>query len=503
VKPSRYIDRFQGESSQAFGDVRRFAEAARIYRDAWRIPTALLNGRYRILGVLNRGAMGCVYKAQDSLSGGLRAIKELNADHSSSIVGKQALKRFHEEAAILKRLSCPGVPEVYEEFSIGHKHYIVMSFIDGNDLERLMKENGNRPFPEEKVTAWVREILIILDYLHSRKPPVIYRDIKPSNIMIDGSGKIFLVDFGIARYFEEGKRGTMIGTPGFAAPEQYRGYAEPRSDLYSLGATAHNLLTGIDPSAPSIPAFHFDDIRKLNPSVSRRTNRLVSSMLNVVIEERPRSARAVLESLATAQEAKGRHGAMQGASGGHATLQSPSGGHATAQGAGGGSVGTQGMRGAAGWTIKNTQPTGRSDLIPLGAVCAMAFVAIAFLMLSLFIAITGKEDLLVSIRGPGPLPGKREAVSGVTRGRKGPDKQRGSAGRFMKASRLVRLGDTKDRVKCLLGTPHSKTFPCNLLSIGKFKISAGFPRGELWAYGRTYIEFDEHGRVSRAGIFAD
>ncbi|GEM_PF-3546472 len=212
----------------------------------------LLDNRYRIVRTIKSGGMGCVYKAKDTRLDIWVALKKMLPYHRSQIELREAEQRFRKEARLLSELHHGGLPKVTDFFTIRDpvtndtQCYLAMTFIDGKDLESSMKERGSAPLPFDEVIRYAVDILDILSYLHSQSPPIIYRDIKPANIMVQKE-KAFLIDFGIARTFIPEQTLTAIGTDGYASPEQRRGSAEPRSDLYSLGVLLYYLLTGRDP----------------------------------------------------------------------------------------------------------------------------------------------------------------------------------------------------------------------------------------------------------------
>ena len=255
----------------------------------------LKEDRYRIVEKIHEGSQGYVYKAEDIKLRKIVAVKEMVSEYPSDEEKAAAGKRFREEAKILFTLEYSGIPKVTDFFEDNEKLYIVMDFIEGEDLETYVKKRENKPLPEDLVLNWAEQILEITHYLHSLDPPLVYRDMKPSNLMVDANGKISLVDFGIARIFDPESKGTIAGTPGFAAPEQYKGFSEPRSDLYSVGATLHCLLTGINPENPDHPPFQFDKISKFNENISAKTEKLVAWLLEFDINKRPESASHVLE----------------------------------------------------------------------------------------------------------------------------------------------------------------------------------------------------------------
>ena len=250
----------------------------------------VIASRYKIIDFLKAGGMGAVYKAEDQRLLKICAIKELININLKGEDKKLAFIRFEREAKILSDLEHPNLPRVIDYFTLGDRNYLAMDFIDGEDLGNILKVRGEGGLSEEEVIKWSGQICDVLDYLHSRNPPIIYRDIKPSNIMIRKSDeKAILIDFGIARIVtpleEEGLTKTAIGTIGYMSPEQYRGRAEIRSDIYSLGATLHHLLSGKMP----LP-FTMEPLHKLRPDISENLNALVMTALRMKPEERFQSA---------------------------------------------------------------------------------------------------------------------------------------------------------------------------------------------------------------------
>jgi ankyrin repeat protein len=262
----------------------------------------VIEDRYEIVEVVKSGSMGCVYRARDTRLDNTVALKKMLSSFATGEEREYALERFREEARLLSRLHHGGLPKVIDSFTTGGEgkngtaHYLVMTFIEGKDLEAVMAGRGHMPLPFMEAEAYFRQILNILQYLHSHTPPVIYRDMKPSNIMESG-GQIFLVDFGIARLFTPQTIGTLIGTPGYAAPEQYKGFSEPRSDLYSLGVVMHYLLTGRNPQDTSRPPFSFEAPSKLNSYVPEYLDRIIMSLLEFECGRRAGSAEEVLSFL--------------------------------------------------------------------------------------------------------------------------------------------------------------------------------------------------------------
>jgi serine/threonine protein kinase len=205
-------------------------------------------------------------------------------------VQRQAVAGFQREADMLAELSHEHIPRVYDRFSEQNRHYLVMEYVAGETLEEQLKAAGGK-LPEDRVIDIALQVLDTLEYLHHREPPVIYRDLKPSNIMITPSGQVKLIDFGIARHFQPLSSATMVGTQGYAPPEQYRGKVETRSDLYALGATMHHALSGRDPTTE--PPFSFPLLRKLCPQLNPALADLVSEALMYDVERRIRDVEEI------------------------------------------------------------------------------------------------------------------------------------------------------------------------------------------------------------------
>src|SRR5215467_1789016 len=251
-------------------------------------PNHLLNQRYRILSQLGKGGFGAIYKAEDTQLGNrLLAVKEMSHSGLSPQEIIEAAENFKREALLLAGLKHPNLPSIYDHFSEAGRWYLVMDFIEGETLEEhLNKEPQGRLSVEETLRIGM-QLCMVLGYLHGRQPPIIFRDLKPANIMITPDGHLYLIDFGIARHFKPGQSKDTIafGSPGYAAPEQYgKAQTNPRADIYSLGATLHQMLTGNDPlQAP----FRFLPPRSYAPTIPPALDAMVMQMLDMDEGKRP------------------------------------------------------------------------------------------------------------------------------------------------------------------------------------------------------------------------
>lgn len=210
---------------------------------------SLLADRYRIVRPLARGGMSAVYVAEDLRMGDLIvAVKEMRVGHAGNTEALQkAVAEFHREAAVLAQLTHPHLPRVFDQFAHDGVEYLVMEFVPGETLQQRLNASL-LPCGEEQVRAWGCQLCEVLQYLHTRTPPLIYRDLKPANVMLRPDGQLVLLDFGIARYFSPEQGDTAVfGTVGYAPPEQYAGRTEARSDIWSLGVLLHQLATGYNP----------------------------------------------------------------------------------------------------------------------------------------------------------------------------------------------------------------------------------------------------------------
>lgn len=249
----------------------------------------LLAGRYRTERLLGEGAAGRVWLARDTRQkGSVWAVKEVDFRCLPLDEVKEARKLFHREAAMLKQLEHACLPKVVDSFTENGVEFLVMERVEGPTLESIFK-GTQEPLAEHRVAAWGVQICLALEYLHGLNPPVVYRDLKPANVMVNLRGPVKLIDFGIARPMDPSRPGdtTAYGTPGYAPPEQYMGRATPKSDVYALGATLYQLVTRYEPEEFS---FSFAPARDHNPELSREIERLLAQMLEKEPEKRPFAA---------------------------------------------------------------------------------------------------------------------------------------------------------------------------------------------------------------------
>lgn len=276
-------------------------------------PGVLFKDRYRIVGKIGTGGFASVYKALDTHSENrLVAIKEVNLREQSPQAAIEATAAFHCEVNLLSQLTHPILPRLYAHFSDAELWYLVMEFIEGETLEEYQgKAHKQRLLLSEVLNIGI-QLCTVLEYLHTRQPPIVFRDLKPSNIMRTPKGKIYLIDFGIARYFKQGqaKDTIALGSHGYAPPEQYgKAQTTPRADIYSLGAVLHQLLTAEDPSETP---FQFRALRvksrqscpvseTLSTSMVdlglKKLEALITTMLEMDVNKRPTNATVVKQEL--------------------------------------------------------------------------------------------------------------------------------------------------------------------------------------------------------------
>jgi serine/threonine protein kinase len=251
--------------------------------------------RFRLMGVLGQGAMGAVYDVSDERLEGVRwALKELDLGVVLEKEQDEAIALFRREAAILGSLSHPGCPRVIHEFTTDKgAPAFVMSRVNGVPLDHLL-DQIDRPLSVHETLPVLLQVCHILEHLHSREPAVIFRDLKPSNLILTEHGAVYLIDFGIARYHDAKKtKDTQdLGTPGFCSPEQYgRGQTTPRSDIYALGSTAYFLLTKADLQSYAFQVPPLTDLLK-DPGADK-LGKILAEMLQLVPKDRPATVKSV------------------------------------------------------------------------------------------------------------------------------------------------------------------------------------------------------------------
>lgn len=261
-----------------------------------------LQARYRILGQLGQGGMGTVYLAEDIRLGCRCAIKESMPDPAAGYQAVHQLRaQFELEARTLASLSHPNLPKVTDYFTEGNSGYLVMEYVEGEDLASILARRQG-PLPESSVLIWADQVLAALDYLHGQPNPIVHRDIKPANIILTGLGAVMLVDFGLVKHIDPTNPRTAtamrgMGTPQYTPLEQYAGnvgHTDGRSDIYALGATLYHLLTGVSPAnAPqrSLDPSCLVPPRHLAPAISPGTEALLVRSMAVHPDQRIQTAR--------------------------------------------------------------------------------------------------------------------------------------------------------------------------------------------------------------------
>jgi len=277
------------------------------------LPLLTLAGRYVIMEKIAQGGMGAVYKARDQrLQSKVVAVKEMSEAAIAPADRECVLEAFQREAKLLAKLQHPHLVRVSDLFPEDERYYMVMEFIEGRTLEKMLA-GRTEPFPEEQVLSWAEQLCDVLTFLHSQEPKIIYRDMKPANVMVlDGSDDVKLIDFGIARFYKPGKKGDTLpfGTDGYAPPEQYgKAQTDERADVYALGVMLHQLLTLYDPV--TVP-FQFPRVRSLNSKVSRRVDAAIAQALQSKRDERHQSIAELRDALVGKGAAKRSRPPAQG-----------------------------------------------------------------------------------------------------------------------------------------------------------------------------------------------
>ncbi len=265
-------------------------------------PGTLLNQRYEILAVVGQGGMGTVYKAEHVRLHSIVAVKEIRGTGAEGAEKRQELEACEHEAQFLVRLNHTHLPKVTDAFIENDNFYLIMEFIEGVTLDSRLASAGGAPVDVLQGVEWGLQIADVLAYLHSQEPPIIFRDLKPSNVMVQPDGAIKLIDFGIARHFQEGasKDTSLLGSVGYSPPEQFgKGQTDQRSDVYAFGATLHHLITGRD---PALTPFKFAPANKLNLQVPDSLANLLEMCLSIEPKDRPQSINVAAVQLLRARE---------------------------------------------------------------------------------------------------------------------------------------------------------------------------------------------------------
>jgi serine/threonine protein kinase/uncharacterized membrane protein len=265
---------------------------------------SLLNIRYRILKLAGTGGMGAVYKAEDTKFGDRPvAIKEMRQSSLNPQELEIATEQFKVEANMLARLQHPSLPRIYEHFLESNRWYLVMDFIDGETLDERLRRTPGRKLPPPEALDIGIQLCRVLDYLHKRQPPVVFRDLKPSNVMLTPEGHLYLIDFGIARIFKPGqaKDTKAYGSIGYSAPEQFdREQTTAQADIYSLGITLHEMLSG---NIPSLSPFHLPRLSFPGQPALERLAALIAQMIEMDKNKRPASIEKVRQELESIRDA--------------------------------------------------------------------------------------------------------------------------------------------------------------------------------------------------------
>lgn len=248
---------------------------------------SVIDEKYEILKKIGQGGMSVVYLAMDKRLNKQWAVKEIQKEangKNNEIVVQSLLA----EANLMKKLDHPALPRIVDIIDNGKTIYVVMDYIEGESLDRILNEYGAQP--QELVIDWAKQLCDALQYLHSQNPPIIYRDMKPANVMLKPEGNLKVIDFGIAREYKEQNLADTVslGTKGYAAPEQFggRGQTDARTDIYCLGVTLYHLVTGQNPCEPPYELY---PIRQWNPALSGGLERIIQKCTQLNPQDRYQS----------------------------------------------------------------------------------------------------------------------------------------------------------------------------------------------------------------------
>jgi serine/threonine protein kinase len=256
--------------------------------------------RYQLGALLGSGGFSVVYRARDRQEGGRNvALKRISLQGLNAEEAIEATSTFNREVNVLSTLAHPQIPRLYDHFNDQHHWYLVLEYIEGQTLEAFLatREASGKPLRIDEILAIALQLCTVLDYLHRCQPPIVFRDLKPGNILRTSDDKLYLIDFGIARRYQPGQTQDTqrLGSPGYAAPEQYgRAQTTPQADIYSLGALLRFLLSGQNPAESPLGV---PSLRLNGQPGSATLEQLVAHMLLPNPSERPAGVRAVVETL--------------------------------------------------------------------------------------------------------------------------------------------------------------------------------------------------------------
>ena len=255
----------------------------------------VIDDKYEILKLIGRGGMSRVYLAMDKRLNKQWAVKEIEKrarDKNNEVVIQSAVA----EANMIKKLDHPALPRIVDIIDNGNVIYVIMDYIEGEALSKILENEGAQP--EDAVIEWAKQLCEVLDYLHTRIPPIIYRDMKPANIMLRPDGSVKLIDFGIAREYKEHNLSDTVnmGTKGYAAPEQFgnAGQTDARTDVYCLGVTLYHLVTGHNPAEPPYEIY---PIRHWDPQLSAGLEAIIQKCVQQNPDDRYQSCAELMYAL--------------------------------------------------------------------------------------------------------------------------------------------------------------------------------------------------------------
>lgn len=253
----------------------------------------VIGGRYKIIKKIGQGGMSDIYLASDNRDGIYRAVKIMRED--GGVINRGIYRNsFLSEVNVMRHYVHPSFPKIIDTFD-ENLYVIVMEYIEGESLDKVILKKGGQS--EEDVIEWAKQLCRLLDYLHRQNPPVIYRDMKPSNIILESNGRLHLIDFGAAREYKEGGISDTIifGTKGYASPEQHcLRQTDCRADLFALGMTLHHLLTGVDPRTSG---YMYASVRSWNPGLSKSIEKIIDKCTAIDPEDRYQNCMELLYDL--------------------------------------------------------------------------------------------------------------------------------------------------------------------------------------------------------------